>query len=144
VGIFSRKPKPQRITEREYDATLVEGSGRFTVPIVGESYYQDELLRLSAGRCARGESVDFLALLMPEPDNKYDRNAVAIYCQDGDKIGHLSREMAEEYRDMIREYLGRDRLIACNAHTFGGHGDKKNIGVWLVLPDPFAFEGDDD
>lgn len=137
MGLFSRKPKG---TSREYSATLIDGPGTYRVPIVGESHRQSELRALSAGRCERGECVEFLAMLMPEPDNKFDRNAVAIYRQDGGQIGYLSRELAVEFRDMVRDYLSRDRLIACNARTYGGDGDKPAIGVWLDLPDPFAYE----
>ena len=43
-------------------------------------------------RCKAGEPI----LLVREPDNRYDGNAVALYRENGEQIGYLPREWAEE------------------------------------------------
>ncbi|WP_186766277.1 hypothetical protein [Falsiphaeobacter marinintestinus] len=44
--------------------------------IVGESHYQTALERLAGGKKPDGVEVDTGALLIPEPENPYDENAV--------------------------------------------------------------------
>ena len=70
---------------------------------VGESNYQDALLRHGSGRSVDGvRSTMHQALLMREPGNRYDRNAIAIYLRDpagrADIVGYLSREDALRYQ----------------------------------------------
>jgi hypothetical protein len=72
---------------------LVEGDGYCAV--VGESHYQHAL-----GGTASLSSLDedgerrFQALLVREPDNPHDSNAIAVFSTQG-KLGYLSREDAE-------------------------------------------------
>lgn len=42
--------------------------------------------------CCEGEAI----ILIREPENRYDPNAVAPYRQSGDKIGYLPREWASD------------------------------------------------
>lgn len=43
-------------------------------------------------RCTVGEELR----LVPEPDNRFDPNAVAIYRGNGEQLGYLGRRLAEE------------------------------------------------
>jgi len=86
--------------------------------VVGESFYKPALER-TAAMAVRGapplpvgvwvankvaererDLPWFQAVLVREPDNPYDPNAIAVYSPAG-KIGYLSREDAEEYQDVL-------------------------------------------
>jgi HIRAN domain-containing protein len=76
----------------------------------------------------------FQAVLVREPDNRYDSNAIAVYSPAG-KIGYLSREDAEEYQDVLIavEDGGADGG-ACSA--FLRRADNGDWGVVLALASP--------
>jgi HIRAN domain len=120
--------------------------------VVGESFYKPALERtatiaipgeppLPVGVWVADSIVErepdlpwFLAVLVREPDNPYDCNAIAVYSPAG-KIGHLSREDAEEYQDVLIavEDGGADGG-ACSA--FLRRADNGNWGVVLALSLP--------
>src|SRR3954447_18622508 len=81
------------------------------VDVVGEGSYQGSLERVGGGRTVDGARIrDHVALLLPEPSNPYDPNAVRVLLtgsqSDSAMIGYLSRENAVAYRPVI------DRLAA--------------------------------
>lgn len=109
-------------------------SGNFHLAIVGEASYQEELRRLVAGRGEPGARVEVRAVLKPEPNNRYDSNAVAVYAESGGIIGYLSREDAEELQPLIINFVQDGKTYpSCMAMLAGGYGEKTNIGVWLDL-----------
>ena len=73
--------------------------GHETLEVVGESRYQDNLWRLVDGQTDPAERVrvEIIAVLVTEPDNPYDANAVGVWI-DGLKVGHLSRNDARLYQ----------------------------------------------
>jgi len=68
----------------------VPPAGR-TVEVVGESHYQESPDAICGGKCEDGHHLMCQAELRPEPENPYDRHAVAVYVDDR-KVGHLSRD----------------------------------------------------
>jgi hypothetical protein len=60
--------------------------------VTGTYYYNG--VRLYKGGLLRP---DQKVELKPEPENPHDRNAVSVRYQ-GEKIGHLTREMAAKYQ----------------------------------------------
>ena len=126
--LFGGKPQDKTVS------VVDVGTGDFGQPIVGESHYQEQLSSIAAGRTAKGERVEFRVVLVPEPSNKYDPNAVAVYAADGGIVGHLPREDAEEYQRAIAAFIKtRGKYPSCSATMAGGRGDKKTIGVWLDI-----------
>lgn len=124
----------------EVTATLYEG--RFRVDAVGESRYQDALEAIAGGRTEEGANLETVALLVPEPTTRYDRNAVQVLI-DGRLVGYLSRENAEILQPRILEMVRRTRqAVACRALVVGGWdrggGDRGHFGVRLYL-DPADF-----
>jgi HIRAN domain len=98
--------------------------------IVGESHYQNELEELCGGRTKEGVEHECEAALVPENNNKYDKNAVRVEIQFK-KVGHLSREHAVEYR----RSLG-DTVAICDAVIVGGwNRGQKNQGHFGVKLD---------
>ena len=76
----------------------------------------------------------FQAVLVREPQNAYDANAIAVYSPAG-KIGHLSREDAEEYQHvLIAVERGGARGGACSA--FLRRAGNGNWRVVLALSSP--------
>jgi hypothetical protein len=109
--------------------------------VVGESHYQRVLQSLEA-ECIPGVEgrPSFSALLVAEPDNAFDRNAIAVYGPTG-QVGYLAREDAIRYRDTF-EALSRAgyRGGSCTGLLNGGDTDRPNLGVVLTLAYPEVCE----
>lgn len=116
---------------RGIEATLFYGDERLEVK--GESFYQDNLRHVvtQLGR-------EIPAILIPEPDNEYDRNAVSVWC-GGLKVGHLTREDAAVYQSAIARLTQQEgKPIAVTGRIFGGEPTKPSLGIWLYH-DPTDF-----
>jgi hypothetical protein len=82
-----------------HEATAVSVSvldGQDDLEVVGELAYQDALWRLSGGTLGDRIRRQIVAVLVPEPTNPYDANAIAVQI-DGQVIGYLPRATAQEY-----------------------------------------------
>jgi hypothetical protein len=89
--------------------------------VVGESFYQPSLWQLASARPGR-ERVrrEIRAVLVPEDDNPYDPNAVAVWI-DGLQVGHLSRENAQRYRPgLVAQQQARGVPVALPGVITGG------------------------
>jgi hypothetical protein len=119
------------------------------VSVVGESFYQDAITAALgycqqsppvpvvdfAGEVAEEERLPwFTAVLVREPDNEYDPNAIGVWSPQG-QIGHLSRENAEQYQPVLVmvEEMG-SQAGACSA--FMRQADNGMWGVVLALSTP--------
>ncbi len=131
----------------EADALLFEPA-RKTVNVVGEGSYQGSLERLAGGRTTDGpRDRDHTAILLPEPTNPYDPNAVRVAVLtasgDGATIGYLSREDAVDYRPVIDRLAAEGKVAACRASIGGGwdrgSGVRGNFGVRLSMGTPDAL-----
>jgi hypothetical protein len=146
VGFFSRKRKHAGLDVKAM--TLPSGA---LLSIVGESHYQPALEATAAG-AVRGkppievtvtgiveEEPDlpwFTALLVREPDNQYDASAIGVYSPHG-KIGHLSKDNAWLYQDVLLEIERRgQQAAACSG--FLRRADNGYWGAVLVLSDADA------
>jgi hypothetical protein len=74
--------------------------------------------------------------LLPDSNNPYDSNAVAIVTDDGKRVGHLPREWAKEYRAPLADLQLQDLAPYCVATVIGGYAHKKHFGVLLDIRDP--------
>jgi hypothetical protein len=133
VGLFRRRSKLFRSAPNA--GVLLEGEER--VAAVGESFYQPALLAACGAR--RGEEVGFecIAVLIAEPDNPYDSNAVKVEVE-GRQVAHLSRADAVAYRAAVQTAAASGVLIACPAFIAGrgARGETPNLGIFLHLPPP--------
>jgi len=116
----------------------VQGDGTFSFNIVGESYHQQELYEIAGGYDPDGLQFDCHAILLPEPDNPYDRYAVKVLIDDIE-VGHLSRDKARQWSTEIF-VPGGIRGIAAYAKIVGGYdledGTPAMIGVKLDISFP--------
>lgn len=105
--------------------------------VVGESFYQGNLAFLADGKPGR-DAGWFSGFLLPEPTNKYDKNAVAVYLIDFRSpepkialVGYLKREDAAKLGPVIQHHaddLGE--IIPLLGRIFGGESESKpNYGV---------------
>jgi hypothetical protein len=121
----------------------VQGDGEFEFPVVGESRHQRLLERLCGGRHRSSARHHCTAMLVPEPDNPHDVNAVAVMIEGRD-VGYLPRYMASHLNDALQE-VGAE-TAECEAIIVGGwhrdHGDDGYFGVKLDATYPFAFQRD--
>lgn len=95
--------------------------------IVGESFYQEAIEKFK-----KGWSYGFL---VPDQQNKYDKNAVALYLIDTDlmihKVGHLPKEMAAKVSKPIANLLiTKGQVVPVLAKVEGGTKDKPTMGVF--------------
>lgn len=95
--------------------------GDETLEVVGESFYQENLWHLAGGYNPYGVRADVFAVLVPEPDNQYDRNAIRVQV-DGLPVGHLSREDAIRYGPGLHKLMevNHGSYIALRAMIAGG------------------------
>jgi HIRAN domain-containing protein len=143
------EPKPKQVSSllsagrlSRARRAVILGDGEFRFPIVGESHYQLEIEAIAGGRSedgARNILVD--AVLIPEPNNPYDPNAVAVKI-DNETVGYLSRDTAKHFcRALV---AGGFEIVSCEAVINGGwdrgEGDRGHFGVRLNAALPFRLQ----
>lgn len=90
--------------------------------VVGESTYVKEIRSLF-GRDFNpdGTELTVTAQLIPEPHNRYDRNAVSVQI-GGHTVGYLPREEAARYAPALSELVGKGWTPQVTARVWGGKG----------------------
>jgi hypothetical protein len=88
------------------ELTVATGHSGY-VGVVGEREHQDTLRSLPGV---------FLASLVPESDNPYDANAIAVTTWDGRRIGYIPRQIAASFHERFRHHASR---ITCPAKLTG-------------------------
>jgi hypothetical protein len=111
------------------EVALYEGDE--DLEVVGESRYQEAL-----ARTVQEIGTEVPAILVPEPENPHDPNAVAIWVAGG-RVGYLRRDVAAEYHGaVVRLMKQQGNPIALMGRIVGG-GDL-SYGIWL-RHDPSDF-----
>lgn len=132
MGIFSwlfnraskpAAPKPLKPWETAIDdpAIIRLTKGGF-FEVVGEASYQDALEQICGGRDFYSAQHQCQALLIPEPNNPHDPNAVQVIV-DRKLVAYLAREHAVEYH----QHIGMN-ASSCDAKIVGGWDDGETIG----------------
>jgi hypothetical protein len=115
--------------------------GQDDLEIVGELAYQDVLWRLCGGTIGDRIRCDIVAVLVPEPMNPYDANAIAVQI-GGRTVGYLSRATAQEYLPGLKQVMSaRGGYVALRGVIVGGgyyDDGPGRLGVWLEH-DPADF-----
>lgn len=135
MGIFARP----RATGTDVPWRLYGGNE--DLEVVGESAHQDELWALCGATPGDRVRHDVVAVLVPEPHNPHDGNAICVRV-DGHVIGYLPRDVAARYvagLGALRSASGKDvalrGVIVGGGHRNDGLG---RLGVWLSH-DPADF-----
>jgi hypothetical protein len=115
------------------EATLYPGGE--TLEVVGESHYQDTLWGIVGRRSDERVRHHTVAVLLPEPGNPYDANAVQVLI-DGELVGYLSRENAVAYRPGLLRLMERaNGLVALECAICGGGERADGLGLLGVFLD---------
>lgn len=141
MGFFKRKSVTRMSFHRTQafaaDAFLMRGGD--WVQVVGESQFQGNLSAICGGKTHQGHSLATIAVLVMEPDNPYDSNAIAVLAE-GQRMGYLSRDDAIAYHSVMELLERRDQVGACEAEIRGGWdrggGDAGDFGISLNLAQP--------
>ena len=135
----SSKATPrQRVPSSEFGKSskkVLWRSGSFPLEIVGESNYQQELISICGPYTEDGHDQSHQAIMVLEPTNPYDKNAVKILL--GNKtVGYLAREQAVRVGNQMRE--SGISSARCDAIVRGGwtrdEFDEGMFGVRLAVP----------
>ena len=117
---------------RSVSAVLL--GGHDDLEVVGESFYQDVLWRLCSGTVGDRVRSGVVAVLVPEPANPYDPNAIAVQV-NGEVVGYLPRATAQEYLPGLKRlmsahggYIALRGVIVGGGYYDDGPG---RLGVWL-------------
>lgn len=136
MGIFSRifsNGSP------EFDESkLVVLDGDEDLDVVGESYQQENLWALVGGRTQEKVRLDVIGYLIPEPENKYDPNAIGVWIQ-GLKVGFVAKELAREIVDDVLRLMSEQsgKLIGLRGVIAGGgqyDDGPGQLGAFLEYP----------
>jgi len=111
-------------------------SGHEKLEVVGESHYQEILWRIVGGRTAEPVRYETHAVLVPDPQNSYDENAIEIRI-DGLLVGYLSRNDAAAYLPGLLQLIqtSANGLVALHAGIVGGGPRPDGIGYLGVFLD---------
>ena len=111
-----------------------------TVPIdiSGESFYQDALIRVIGEPNQDGYEVTINGLLVRDPQNEHDSNAVKCLIH-GNIVGYVNRQEAKDISRYMDANNIQELLVACDV-TGGwnrGKNDRGMFGVTVNVPNRF-------
>jgi len=139
VRAGKRTDSPASSPEPEHIA-VIRGPGTYSFEVVGESNYQSAFDRIFGEKEEDGIDEEVMAELIPDDDNKYDKNAIRVAI-NGMTVGYLPRKLAKQFRaELGKSGLGKQhRSLHARAKVKGGwdrgDGDTGMYGVWLDLPE---------
>lgn len=117
--------------------SIVGDSWKFDFDIVGESFYQDNLMRIAGGKSETNRRIITTATIIPYDTNPHDPQAVRVEIE-GLTVGHLTRDSAREYRRQLKQKGVENGIFTCSAVILGGwdrgNGDEGHFGVKLDIP----------
>ena len=134
---FLGRLRAQRSPSRACPCPTLRLGGEELIYAVGESHYQPALLGACDARPGEPVTHDCTAVLVPEPTNPHDPNAVMVWV-DGNRVAYLSRSDALAYGPTVRAASRSGHLIACAARI-SGRGESArtaNLGIFLLLALP--------
>lgn len=115
------------------NAVLLGGQGR--VEVRGEERRQEAFDRICGGKCEEGHLRRVFAILKPDFDNEYDKNAVEVHV-DGEMVGYMAKESAAEYAPIAKLLHEKGKVGAARGFIKGGWrrgSDEGFYGIELEL-----------
>ena len=94
----------------------------------GESFNQDVLWQIAGVRRFDPVRRAVVAVLVPEPENTYDPNAIRVDA-DGLRVGHLSRADPARYREGLLTHAANNGYVALNAVVVSGGQGENTSGL---------------
>lgn len=116
---------------------FITGTGNYGQEVVGESNYQDNLIKAAGGANLNNEAIQVQALIALDDQNEFDKNAVMVAINGG-TVGYLPRQSALNFREKLLREGHSNAMYSCSAILKGGYekggGEMASYGVWLDLP----------
>ena len=114
------------------------------VEIVGETYHIAGIKKVFRGRglpipTAGIEINDAVCVLIPEPWNPHDPNAVAVAI-DGQHVGHLPADLAEDYAEPLAEIAGSGYLVTGTGRIWAKDDGSGMVRARVTILIPEAVE----
>lgn len=144
MGLFKRRPKTRNVTLNVQIYT-----GRNQMEVKGESHYQHNLAAVAGPKSDIGYNLPVDVVLIREPDNEYDPNAIAVYAaarEEGAKgvmVGYVAKEIAVGLAPAIDRKNEEGEVVGLEGMIRGGWdrggGDTGHYGIFLTY-DPRDFE----
>jgi hypothetical protein len=149
MGIFKRNEPRQERIEIELNAKLFElvnsvmemkgnlsdkrvpydSEQKQSIDIVGESHFQEALAMYKSGDSDAWAN----GVLVPEPDNKFDPNAILLYLINDefwiDPVGYLPRDIAQKVIRPISNLLAQGQILPVKCKLVNASGTMPYIGV---------------
>jgi hypothetical protein len=123
------------------ETVTLNGLGTYSVHVVGESNYQENLCKICGGYKEDGVVHNTTAILVHENDNHYDNKAIRVDIS-GMTVGYLSRLDAQNYREHMLANGHSGINSTCKAKITGGwdrgNNDIGSFGVFLDMPVEFV------
>lgn len=116
-------------------AMLLPSGPGYVVEVVGESHYQEALLRTLVNSSWEREQG---LLLLPEPENQHDPRAVRVTTFKLECLGYLPAAVAALYQPVLLKIVAEGVYPIVSGKLVGGTG-KKSIGVYLDVAGPPAI-----
>ncbi len=107
--------------------------------IVGESFYQSALEKHAGPKTEEGANHRCIVLLVSEPNNKFDKNAVRVDI-GSDTVGYLSKEDSLPFKKMLQDEGMSGATVQAHAIINGGWKNNKGEGHFGIVLD---FDWDD-
>lgn len=122
----------------DYEAFEVRPSFNPHLGVVGESFYE-----ITARAVLAQEPLNELGyyqmLMVPEPNNPYDKTAVAVVVfQDTGlhKMGYLPKQIADKYFKVLKPELEKNRLAVVWGRASHVDDPDMHLGIWLAVEEP--------
>jgi len=107
------------------------------INVVGESFYQPALKRVSECPPSGEHGYECSAILVPDPGNQYDKFAVRVEVK-GELVGHLPKGSAKRYHKRIQRLNDEGIQVVCMAYIGRAASGNTNLGISLRIP----YEGE--
>jgi hypothetical protein len=135
-------PAPSAARNMSVSAHLHKGDE--DLEIVGEANYQSALWAICGGSVGERVRHRVVAVLIPEPQNPHDENAISIQI-DGQLVGYVARDLAVRYGPGLKDLMTRcGGYVALEGVIVGGgyyNDGPGKLGVWLEHdPRDFGLE----
>lgn len=125
-GVVQR-PQPERVVAASARPFMLVGDGEYGFEVVGESYRQEALSAICGGPCEDGHDYECEALLVPDPTNEHDPNAVKVMIE-GRHVAFLARDDAKAHLAALRRLGVPGQPTRCAAIINGGWRRERRDG----------------
>lgn len=139
-GVWAEAKASPAPAASESTGEFVRVSSNGRVSVVGESHYQPALRAAVGGRVCNGgfeDAIDVQALLVPEPNNRFDKWAVRVdaHTPMGAKtVGYLAADLCHGYHVALRDGIPLGSTAWCPGKIMGG--GSRSYGIHLHLAEP--------